>query len=269
MKILLTGHKGFIGSNMLKALVDHEVTTFEWGDALPDVQGHDWVIHMGANSSTVERNIEKIMHQNVDFSVWLLNQCIRHGIDFQYSSSASIYGLRTDNFVEDAPVDPRNPYAWTKYLFERHISSMLPKDYKSIRIQGFRYFNVYGPGEDHKGDQASPYHKFTKQAKETGVIKLFEGSENFKRDFVPVETVTDIHQRFFDVKESGVWNVGTGEPVSFEHVARNIAKQYDASIEYIPMPSNLKDNYQTYTCADMTKTHESLNIKGENYDNHN
>lgn len=260
MKILLTGHRGFIGSNMLKALKDHEVSTFEWGDKLPDVKGHHWVIHMGANSSTTERNIEKIMHQNLDFSVWLLNQCVKYGIDFQYSSSASIYGLRKSNFKEDAPVDPRNPYAWTKYLFERHVSNIPAKDSKNIRIQGFRYFNVYGQNEDHKLDQASPHHKFAKQYRETGKIKLFENSDKYLRDFVPVEQVCQTHINFFDVRESGVWNVGTEKPTSFLDVALSIAPQ--SAIEYIPMPDNLKDSYQEYTCADMTKTNNSLQHRG-------
>lgn len=263
MKILLTGHKGFIGSNMLTALYEHEVTTFEWGNSLPDVSGHHWVIHMGANSNTTERNIEKIMHQNVDFSVWLLNQCIKHGVDMQYSSSASVYGLRNEKFTEDAPVDPRNPYAWTKYLFERHVSNLEPKKLNGIRIQGFRYFNVYGQGEGHKEGQASPHHTFTKQAKETGVIKLFENSDKYLRDFVPVETIVETHKKFFDVRESGIWNIGTGEPVSFEHVAQQIAEQYGARIEYIPMPEKLRDNYQSYTCADMTKTQDSLKHRGD------
>lgn len=257
MKILLTGHKGFIGSNMLKALSGHEVTTFEWGDTLPNIEGLDWVIHMGANSSTTERDIEKIMHQNVDFSAWLLNQCIKHNVNFQYSSSASIYGMRTENFVEDAPVDPRNPYAWTKYLFERHATTINTGD---IIVQGFRYFNVYGPGEDHKEGQASPHHTFRKQYKDTGKIKLFENSENYLRDFVPVETVCKMHVEFFDVQESGVWNVGTGKPTSFLDVALSIAPK--EAIEYIPMPANLKDSYQAYTCADMTKTLASLKQKG-------
>lgn len=260
MKILLTGHKGFIGSNMLNYLKDHEVTTFEWGNDLPDVEGHDWVIHMGANSSTTERNIEKIMHQNLDFSIWLLNKCIKYGIDFQYSSSASIYGMRRINFTEDAPVDPRNPYAWTKYLFERHVSNLQPKDCKSIRIQGFRYFNVYGQNEDHKLDQASPHHKFTKQYRETGKIKLFENSDRYLRDFVPVEQVCQTHLDFFSVRESGVWNVGTGKPQSFLEVALSIAPP--SAIEYIPMPNNLRDSYQEYTCADMKKTNNSLQHRG-------
>jgi len=261
MKILLTGHKGFIGSNMLKALEGHEVTTFNWGDPLPDVQGHRWVIHMGANSSTTERNIEKIMLQNVDFSVWLLKECVKYGVDFQYSSSASVYGMRNENFTEDAPVDPRNPYAWTKYLFERHVERLDTKALKGIRVQGFRYFNVYGSGEDHKTDMASPYHKFAKQYKETGKIKLFENSDKYLRDFVPVEQICQTHIEFFDVKESGVWNIGTGTPKSFLDVALSIAPP--SAIEYIPMPNNLKDSYQEFTCADMTKTHNSLLQRGK------
>jgi ADP-L-glycero-D-manno-heptose 6-epimerase len=246
---------------MLNALSDHEVTTFEWGDNLPSIEGHDWVVHMGANSSTTERDIEKIMYQNVDFSVWLLRQCVKYGVDMQYSSSASVYGMRKENFKEDQPVDPRNPYAWTKYLFERHVSNLDPNALKGVRVQGFRYFNVYGSNEDHKEGQASPYHTFTKQYKETGKIKLFENSENYLRDFVPVEQVCKTHIDFFDVKESGVWNVGTGTPKSFLDVALSIAPV--EAIEYIPMPDKLHDSYQSYTCADMSKTLESLQHKGE------
>ena len=82
MKILLTGYKGFIGSNMLKMLEEHEVTTYNWGDASPSVAGLDWVIHMGAISSTTERNVEKIMLHNYDFSCWLLNECIANNVNF-------------------------------------------------------------------------------------------------------------------------------------------------------------------------------------------
>lgn len=256
MRILLTGYKGFIGSNMLNMLGNHEVTKFEWGETLPEVQNHDWVIHMGAISSTTERNIEKIMHQNVDFSVWLLSQCIKHKVNFQYSSSASVYGMRKSNFKEDAPVDPRNPYAWTKYLFERHVNAFSEKELNNIIVQGFRYFNVYGPNEDHKNDMASPHHKFKKQYIETGKIKLFENSDKYYRDFVPVEQVCKTHIDFFNVTESGIWNIGTGKPQSFLDVALSIATL--EAIEYIPMPSNLVDSYQEYTCADIEKTIQSL-----------
>jgi ADP-L-glycero-D-manno-heptose 6-epimerase len=256
MKILITGYRGFIGQNMVKFLEkDHELTLFEWGDVLPKISGHDWCIHLGAISSTTETNVEKIMRQNYDFSCLIVNECQRVNCNLQFASSASIYGGYTD-FKETAPVNPLSPYAWSKYLFERYVT-----DYKhqwNICVQGFRYFNVYGNYEDHKGTQASPHYTFSKQAKETGVIKLFTGSENFKRDFVPVELVTDLHRQFFDVKQSGIWNIGTGIPTSFEHVARTIAKQYDATIEYIPMPDNIAKHYQKYTCADMTKLNTSL-----------
>jgi ADP-L-glycero-D-manno-heptose 6-epimerase len=144
-----------------------------------------------------------------------------------------------------------SPYAWSKLLFERYALNM-QREFK-IRVQGFRYFNVYGPHEDHKGDQASPYHKFTKQAKETGVIKVFEGSEYFFRDFVPVEKVIDVHKKMWARTESGVWNIGTGDPKTFLQLAEKIAEEHNAKIEFIPMPEDIKRQYQKYTCADLTK----------------
>jgi ADP-L-glycero-D-manno-heptose 6-epimerase len=115
---------------------------------------------------------------------------------------------------------------------------------------------VFGPGEDHKLDQASPYHKFEKQYKETGKVKVFENSENYLRDFVHVDQVCRTHVDFFDVEESGIWNVGTGNPTSFLEVALSIAPYH--AIEFIPMPEILKKGYQEYTCADMTKTKLTL-----------
>lgn len=259
MKILVTGYKGFIGSNMVKMLNEHEVYGFEWGEELPYVKDFDYVIHMGANSSTTERDVEKVMNQNYDFSVWLLNECIAHTVNFQYASSASVYGFNKE-FTEDSPVDPKTPYAWSKYLFERHTKSLPKILSEQIKIQGFRYFNVYGPGEDHKLNQASPYHTFRKQYLETGKIKLFHNSDSYLRDFVPVERVCQTHIDFFDVEESGIWNVGTGIATSFTDVALSIATK--ESIEYIPMPEILKSGYQEYTCADMSKTNKSLNNKG-------
>lgn len=256
MKILVTGHKGFIGQNMISALNGHNLAFYEWGDTLPVVDKFDWVIHLGAISSTTETDVEKIMRQNYDFSCWLLNECEEAGVNFQYSSSASVYGLNTD-FREDAAKNPLSPYAWSKYLFDRHVESR--KWY--TRVQGFRYFNVYGPHEEHKGNQSSPHHKFTKQAETTGVIKLFEGSENYKRDFVPVDTVVDIHKQFLNIKESGIWNVGTGQAMSFKALAETIAEGMQARIEYISMPEELKTQYQTYTCADLTKLRVTLNEK--------
>lgn len=258
MKILITGHKGFIGQNMIEALSEHQLSFFEWDDDLPRVDSFDWVIHFGAISSTTETDVEKVMRQNYDFSCWLVKECNRYGVNLQYSSSASVYGLNKD-FKEDAAKSPASPYAWSKYLFDRHVEEN--KNKWNIIVQGFRYFNVYGPHEDHKGDQASPYHKFTQQAITTGKIKIFEDSDTYLRDFVPVETVVNIHKAFFDVDESGIWNVGTGVPKSFKTVAEEVAAKYPATIEYIPMPDNIKKQYQAYTCANLTNLNETLYAK--------
>ena len=255
MKILITGYKGFIGQNMVNALKnDHELSLYEWGEEPPEFEGLDWCIHLGAISSTAEKNVEKVMKQNHDFSCLVLMACQLNGVNLQYASSASVYGL-SQNFKESAPKSPQSPYAWSKYLFDRHIES---QKFGDIVVQGFRYFNVYGPYEDHK-DQPSPHHTFTKQAETTGVIKLFEGSENFCRDFISVHDVIDIHKKFFNVKESGIWNIGKGKPTSFKTIAENIAEGKKAKIEYIPIPEHLEKQYQKYTCADLTKLNATLN----------
>lgn len=250
MKILLTGHRGFIGSHLLKVLQqNHEVSLHEWSDPEPAVQGQNWVIHVGAISSTTERNVEKVMRQNVDFSIDLYERCRFHGVNFQFASSASVYGLG-EKFTEDAPVDPRTPYAWSKYLVERHIRRVPPKD---MTAQCFRYFNVYGPeGEEHKGSQASPFMQFKQQAQEKGSVNIFDVEA--RRDFVHVSQVVDTHIQFFNVAESGVFNVGTGTTKTF----REVAELYTKNINLIPMPKNLEHSYQIYTCADMTKTRMAL-----------
>jgi ADP-L-glycero-D-manno-heptose 6-epimerase len=122
-------------------------------------------------------------------------------------------------------------------------------------------FNVYGPYEDHKGNQASPYTKFTTQAKQSKIINVFENSEDYKRDFVCVDDICAIHEKMLSVDKTDIWNIGTGSPESFENVARTIAKRYGAEIKYIPMPDNLKGQYQKYTCADLTKLNSVIDHK--------
>lgn len=227
----------------------HEVAEYDFHpENLPLVKDYDWVIHLGAISSTTEKDVNKIILHNYEFSKWLYNQCRAYNVNLQYASSASIYGI-TNNFQEDAPPQPQSPYAWSKYLFDRWVEGL----HTDNLVQGFRYFNVYGPHEDHKGDQASPVHKFTEQAKINKVVKVFENSDNYRRDFVCVKDICQIHERFFKIKESGIFNVGTGEAVSFMYVANKIAKKYKAKVETIPMPKNLKNQYQKYTCADLSK----------------
>ena len=262
MRLLITGHLGFIGSHAIEQAYDHGhlvMSSFDWKERdrmnetfhIADV---DAVMHFGAISSTTETDVEKVMRQNYDFGIWLLNLCNDLGVQFQWSSSASVYGLGTD-FRETAPPDPRTPYAWSKYLFERYVNSRSWK----VPVQGFRYFNVYGDkGEDHKGDQASPYHKFRKQARETGTIRVFEGSENYSRDFVHVDDLLNVQFKFLSFNGSGVWNIGTGKTKSFLQVAEEIASGNEVKIETVPMPEALKNSYQRYTCADLTKLNKVL-----------
>ena len=254
MKVLVTGASGFIGQNMVNGLrEEHEVIPHEWGQTISKIKEVDWVVHLGAISSTVEQNVAKIYRQNLDFSINLYEECIKNKVNFQFASSASVYGLKS-SFEESAPLDPQNHYARSKAMFEKYIE--LRK--APIITQTFRYFNVYGPHEDHKGGQASPHTQFTKQAKETGLIKLFEGSENYKRDFINVSQVVDYHKLFFSIKESGVWNMGTGVAKSFYDVAKDIADEHEAKIEYIQMPDILKDNYQEFTQADTSRLRKTL-----------
>ena len=256
MKLLITGHRGFIGGALTKTLGQYyEVTGYDYQNDFPNIQGYDWVIHAGAISSTTERDVELVLRQNLDFSCRLLEACYRYGVNLQYSSSASIYGLGQD-FRETALPDPRTPYAWSKYLFERHVA----QNPGPAIVQGFRYFNVYGEPdqESHKGGQASPFTQFKIQAQRYGRIRLFANSEAYWRDFVPVERVVGIHKRFFDVPESGLWNIGTGQVRSFAQVAREVQLDTGCAIDYIAMPKELEASYQTYTQADLTHLHSTL-----------
>ena len=258
MKIFITGHEGFVGKNIMGFLASrgHDVEGFEYvRSVVPDVSKFDRVIHLGAISSTTERDVEKVLEQNLEFSVRLLSICDMQGVNFQYASSASVYGPNRD-FREDAPAYPQSPYAWSKYLFDRFVS----QGGWNVSVQGFRYFNVYGDFEDHKGDQASPVTKFRKQARETGEIKLFKNSDRYLRDFVCVEDICKLHEKFFSIDESGLWNVGTGQPRSFLDIAQAVAEKESAEIVEIPMPENLKGQYQEYTCADLTKLKKVVNI---------
>lgn len=257
MKVLITGSKGFIGQNFIEKIPeDWFVTTFDIKDnpeTRPrdlDLGGVDWVVHLGALSSTTETDARRVMDLNLAWSIELAEECAKAEVNLQWASSASVYGNKYRCPVnEKHECRPLNLYAQSKYFFEEYMKSVDPQ----ITWQGFRYFNVYGPHEEHKGNQASPYSQFARQALATRVIKVFEGSEDYKRDFIHVDRVVETHLKMMNVKESGIFNLGTGSPRSFLDVARDVALLYDARIETIPFPEHLRPHYQKYTHADMFK----------------
>ena len=142
MKILITGHKGFIGQNMMSYLESkHEVAGYDFNpEQLPLVKDYDWVIHLGAISSTTETDVDKVILHNYEFTKWLYNQCNAYKVNMQYASSASVYG-DTRHFTESGPSDPKSPYAWSKYLFDRWVTGIQP----AITFQGFRNINIENP----------------------------------------------------------------------------------------------------------------------------
>lgn len=274
MTILVTGAAGFIGSNFVKYLNDLNITDICVSDYLtngkqfinlknlkftnfvtPDKVDNGLlkyvkkVFHFGAISNTTEWNGELVLERNYNYTVELISRCIALNIPVSYSSSASVYGNN------DGPL---NLYAYSKWLVDEWVREKLVSNNK-LKIQGFRYFNVYGPNEWHKGNQASPFYHFEQQALETGEIRIFEGSDNFKRDFVPVDRVCKIQYALSNVNESGIYDLGMGQQLSFRSVANIIAAKTDATIVEISFPENLKECYQFNTIADMTVVDNIIN----------
>ena len=159
-------------------------------------------------------------------------------IPVKYASSASVYGNT------NGEINPLNYYAISKLQIDYFVFDNINR-FKSI--QGFRYFNVYGSGEDHKGEQSSPVSKFTKQIQATGSLNLFEGSDKFLRDFIWVGDLIEVVLN--NNRPSGIYDLGTSNPVSFQHVAECVAKKYNGKINVVSFPEHLIGKYQTYTCA--------------------
>jgi ADP-L-glycero-D-manno-heptose 6-epimerase len=249
MAVLITGYKGFIGQNMMSALPNS--AGYEWGDGAVSLEGITRVIHLGAISSTACADWGMLYEQNIRFSIDLISACADWRIPVQFASSASVYGADATTFCETDTPNPQSLYAKSKRAVEDFV---LGKSWR-VPVQMFRYFNVYGQHEDHK-DQPSPHARFRRQALETACIEVFEGSEDIRRDFVPVERVINVHKCFFDLNETGVYNLGTGEAVSFMDVAQSVALETNARVVTVPMPDI--SGYQQYTQADMTKTHRAL-----------
>lgn len=241
--IILTGSKGFIGQNFLKSLQEPIIEVeqkycFEFLQSFENWNEISLILHQGAISSTTERDINKLHHYNVEFTLLLFEKAIEYQIPVKFASSASVYGNTSGE------INPLNYYAITKLQVDYFIQDNLNK---FSSIQSFRYYNVYGNQEDHKEDQASPIFKFTKQVRETGKLKLFTGSHQFLRDFVCVNDIVNVVLN--NDKPSGIYDLGTSNPMSFQEVAELVIQKEGGEIEYIPFPEHLQGKYQTYTCA--------------------
>lgn len=281
--IIVTGANGFIGSNLVKTLlargeknilgVDYVLDrpyllSSSVGVTLPVdfysnlkyfLRNAKYVFHEGAISSTVERDRKLLFERNVDPTMSLIYYCRDNNIPLQYASSASVYGNPTKETwdQEQKPLAPLNRYAESKRSCDYIADSVMKCKRPPEQLQGLRYFNVYGPNEDHKLDQASPYHKFSQQLKKTGRIQLFEGSENFYRDFISVEQLIMLKLFAIEHRPSGIYDAGTSKPKSFYTVACEVCEQQNidlpsAVIDWVPMPEHLKAHYQSYSKANMS-----------------
>lgn len=241
--IILTGANGFIGKNFkskLENVVELDAhNCWEFLDTFDKWDEVSLILHQGAISTTIERDINKIHKWNVDYTLRLFDYAVRYQIPVKYASSASVYGT-----MDGTIVNPLNYYAISKLQIDYWVQDNI-KAFKSI--QGFRYFNVYGDGEDDKGDQASPVSKFSKQIKETGKLQLFDGSDGIFRDFICVDDVVNIV--LYNTKESGIYDLGTSDPVTFKYIADCVIEKYGGEIETIPFPEHLIGKYQNFTCA--------------------
>jgi len=273
---IVTGAAGFVGSNLVAHLNKQGHTDVLLVDSLSmdktkniaglifedfispnellemNIDKSDTVWHMGANSSTKEKDWNKIYASNVDYTRRLISKCNT----MVFASSASVYGDNRN--TQEHPVNeaPKNLYASSKLICDNIIRNTV-----GCKIQSWRFFNVYGNRERHKQamGMGSPYTNFVKQAQDTGAIKIFEGSDKVQRDFICVDDIVHIMYECSQHDENFICNLGTGTTYTFEYWAKLIASHYNAVIEYIPVPDDLKGIYQMYTCSDNNQLDTLIN----------
>jgi len=257
MKILVTGHQGFIGRNMMSWLNQqgHEVEGWEWDPKdFPNVKPYNWVIHLGAIADVANTDVDTVLKQNFEFSQEIFTACQYNGVNLQYASSSTVYG-QTKDFSEFAPCYPQTPYAWSKYLFDRWVFQQEP----TIMVQGFRYFNVYGKWMHLRGKRANAIYKWRQQARKEGKITVWETAEHVYRDWTWVGDVCRIHTDFMTtVNGSGIWNVGAGLAHSFLDIAEYIAEQEGVEIEYEPVSQQELQRFRSNTKANLKHLKETV-----------
>ena len=203
-----------------------------------------------------------MMENNYHYSQKLLHSCLSNRTQFIYASSASVYGSSSE-FVEDPLFEnPLNVYGYSKIQFDRYVRRVA-KDSDS-QVVGLRYFNVYGPREQHKGSMASVAFHLNNQLREDGEARLFTGTDGYAdgeqvRDFVYVDDACNVNLWFLDHPVvSGIFNTGTGRAQSFNDVANAVIKWHGkGKIRYIPFPDHLVGAYQSYTEADLTQLRQT------------